>query len=282
MGPIAAVVGAGELGGAAAHAIAALGCVPGLRLVDPNGSVAAGKALDILQAGALDGHGTHLTGSDDLRSVAGAAVIVIADRAGAPAREWQAEDGLSLLRQIWNLVASDSPVLLFAGASQASLMAAGAFELGITRTRVVGSAPHAWESAIRSLVSLAIDGAGHRAHVMVTGTPDSMLPCWSQATIEGASVASRLSAAQLAAIDARLPRLWPPGPYALGRAAASFVDAIVRGGRVDLTGFVALDGEMGVRRRVGALPVRLGPAGVMKVLEPALTPHERVRSWTQT
>jgi malate/lactate dehydrogenase len=151
-------------------------------------------------------------------------------------------------------------------------------ELTIDRKRLVGSAPTAFEAAARSLVALAVDGAGRDIGLRVVGmVPESAVPCWSQATAGGALLTTLVTAATLVGLDARLPRLWPPAPYALGSAAAAVTSAIVSGSRQELTCFVALDGEMGVRKVVSALPVRLGPAGVLRVVEPALSPQERVR-----
>ena len=59
-----AILGAGELGGAIAHALAARGSVSRVLLIDPHGQVAAGKALDIQQAGAITGFHTRLEGTD--------------------------------------------------------------------------------------------------------------------------------------------------------------------------------------------------------------------------
>jgi malate/lactate dehydrogenase len=113
---------------------------------------------------------------------------------------------------------------------------------------------------------------------MVLGLPPAAsVPCWSQAAVNGAALTSRLSAAQIAAIDGRLPKLWPPGAYALGSAAARAVRACLHGARTPMTLFISLDGEMKMRNLVAALPVRLAPGGVVEVIEPDLSPHDRVR-----
>jgi malate dehydrogenase len=276
--PFIAIVGAGELGGATAQRLAELECVGEIRLIDPSEAVASGKALDILQAAPVERYATRLRGLADTRAVAGAAAVVIADRWGQPSTEWQGEDGLALLRGIWTLVSSDRTPIVCAGASHRTLVWAGVRELKIDRTRLVGSAPTAFEAAARSLVALAVDGAGRDIGLRVVGmVPESAVPCWSQATAGGALLTTLVTAATLAGLDARLPRLWPPAPYALGSAAAAVTSAIVSGSRRELTCFVALDGEVGVRRVVSALPVRLGPAGVLRIVEPALSPQERVR-----
>src|SRR5919201_1757518 len=76
----AAVIGAGELGGAIAHLVARRDVARAITLVDESGDVAAGKALDIAQAAAIEGFATALAGTADVAMVAGAAMIVVADR----------------------------------------------------------------------------------------------------------------------------------------------------------------------------------------------------------
>ena len=67
------IIGAGELGGAIAHALARGERVDRVRLIDDAGTIAAGKALDIQQAGAIDGFHTRLEGTRDLDAASPAA-----------------------------------------------------------------------------------------------------------------------------------------------------------------------------------------------------------------
>src|SRR5439155_1538650 len=68
-----AILGAGDLGGAVAQALAARDRVARVVLIDPGTTVAAGKALDIQQSGAVHAFHAKLTGTDDLSRAAGAA-----------------------------------------------------------------------------------------------------------------------------------------------------------------------------------------------------------------
>ena len=80
-----AIVGAGAIGGALAQRLASRGRVREVRLIDEQGSVAQGKALDIQQSGAVDGFGTKLTSASAIAAAAGAAAVVIADAAAGDA-----------------------------------------------------------------------------------------------------------------------------------------------------------------------------------------------------
>src|SRR5437763_843144 len=71
-----------------------------------------------------------------------------------------------------------------------------------------------------------------------------------------------VSQVQLRRIEARVSRLWPPGPYALGAAAACVTEALLQSSRRSYSVLTVLDGEFGVRDRVGAVPALLASHGV--------------------
>src|SRR6185295_15466699 len=126
-----AIIGAGELGGAAAHLLARHDLARSITLVDETGRVAAGKALDIAQAAPIDGFATRLSGSNDVSGAAGAAIVVVADRASGG--EWQGEDGLLLLKRLMQI--ASGAVIVCAGAAQRELVDRGVRELRFTRER---------------------------------------------------------------------------------------------------------------------------------------------------
>ena len=97
--PFIAIVGCGPLGGALAHTLAGRDRVAEVRLIDPAGTMAQGKALDIQQSGPVEQFCTRLTHADAWAAVAGAEVIVFADD-GATGREHAGETGLSVLREV--------------------------------------------------------------------------------------------------------------------------------------------------------------------------------------
>ena len=77
-------------------------------------------------------------------------------------------------------------------------------------------------------------------------------------------------------LAARVAPLWPPGPYALAVAAVKAVTGIT--GRTSglVSCFVAPDDGSGRKSRVVALPVRLGPSGIVAVETPPLNSHDHV------
>jgi malate dehydrogenase len=269
------VIGAGDLGGAAACALALDDRVERVVLIDDARGVAEGKALDIRQSGAVAGFRAVLEGTDDRSRAIGSAVCVVADRAGPPAAEWQGEAGLALVAR---LAASVDAPLVFAGARQAELLAAAAFEAHVPRERLIGSAPEALASAIRAVVAMEARCSPSEVDLTVLGSPEGgfVVP-WSGASVGGSPLADVLDAVQVVRLEARAARLWPPGPFTLGCAAAHVARSAVTGGRRACSVLAVLDGEFGVRRRVGAVPALLAPWGIAEYRVPSLSPRERVR-----
>ena len=285
---IVAVVGADALGGSIAHKLAGRGRCAAVRLIDPAGGIAAGKALDIQQAGAVEGFHTRVTAHDDLDAACGADVVVLAgpaDGAAAarrgPACREQAggEDdaALAALRRLRSL--ARRAVCVCAGVGHRSLVGRAVTELGMPRQQVLGTAPAALQSALRAIVALELRCAAADVSVGVLGAPpEHLVVPWSAATARGCPLSHLLAPPRLARLRDRARLVWPPGPYALASVTARVCEAVAAGaGPRAVSCFTVLDGELGVRRTVAAVPVELGPTGVTRILEPALTARERVQ-----
>jgi malate dehydrogenase len=270
------IIGAGDLGGAAAHALARRARVSRVVLIDTAGNVAAGKALDIQQSAPIEGFHAQLAGTDDHTRVTGASVCVIADRAAQRSMEWTGDDGLAVLTRLVPYLGR-APVV-FAGTSQAPLMLTASRETSLARERLIGSATDALASAVRALA--AVEARCSPAEVMLTvlgAPPAGFVVPWSEASIGGYALERALTAVQIARLEARVARLWPPGPFTLGLAAARVAEGIVTSSRRAFTVLSVLGGEFGVRGRVGALPVILSTSGIVHTRVPSLNTRERVQ-----
>lgn len=268
-----AIIGAGDLGGAVAQALAARDRVTRIVFVDAAARVAAGKALDIQQSGAVAaGSRASLDSTDDLSRATGASVCVIADRVDGS--EWLGDEGLAMLGRLAPYL-SGSP-LVFAGAQQADLMLRAAREVRIPPARLVGSSPEAFGSALRAIVALEAQCSPNEVMLAVLGVPGEFVVPWSEASIGGYALERVLSQVQITRIEGRAARLWPPGPYTLGAAAARAAEAIVMSGRRRRSVLTLLGGEFGVRNRIGAVPVLLNRHGIADVHVPTLSTRERV------
>lgn len=270
------ILGAGDIGGALARQLAAADVVSRIVIVDDAASIAAGKALDIAQAGPVDRYSTQLSGTSDVSAVVGVAMVVLADRATQPPAEWQDEAGLALLKRVAGL--NQLAPVVCAGTAQASLIERGVNELGIARARLFGSAPEALRAAITAITALEAGAAPDDVSLSVLGRPPHhVIVPWDEAAIAGRSATQVLTAAQLARLDARIARLWPPGPYTLAGAAARLIHTALTRAAREHVAMVALTQAEGTPGRAATLPVALGPSGISRLVAPALSARDRVR-----
>jgi malate dehydrogenase len=268
-----AIIGAGALGGATAHALARLNLVRTITLIDDTRQVAAGKALDIAQAAPVEGFATQLSGATDVSMAAGAAIVILADR--ITGGEWQGEEGLALLKRLSQTVGG--AVILCAGPTQRELVDRGVRELKFARTRLFGSAPESLAAATRALVALAVDGSPRDISLSVLGVPpaQTVIP-WADATVAGFALTRLIDEPTRRRLSDRTVALWPTAPYALAAAATTIVEAMAGRSRRVASCFVAPDLSAGARTRTCAMPVRLGPAGIVDVVLPSLSAVEQV------
>jgi len=270
--PIVAIIGAGPLGGALAHALAERSRVDEVRLIDPEGRIAEGKALDILQSAPVQQFSTRLSAANTFAAAAGASAIVFADLLAGG--EIAGEAGLAIVRQIARM--DDEAPLVFAGGQQRELMARAIAEIHVAPRRLLGSAPLALESAITALAAAIADVSPADLSIGIAGVPptDAVIG-WDAATAFHRPISTVLAPHQLSALSSRVAALWPPGAYTLASAAARVAEALAHGSRRRYTCFAAIDVSGAGRDMVAAVPVEIVKGGIGKTLEPALSRHER-------
>jgi malate dehydrogenase len=268
-----AILGAGELGGLLAHVLARRHIAQSIQLVDDAGRVAEGKALDLMQAAPIEGFATEISGSTDVSRAAGAAIVVLADRHGGA--EWQDDAALMLLERLRQF--EKRAVTVFAGGAQRGVLERAVRELHVPREQLLGSSPEALAAAARAMVALEADASPRDVALSVLGVPPAhtVIP-WEDATVGGVAISRVLDGPARRRIETRIAGLWPPGPYALASAAAAVIASLTGRSRRRLSCFVGPDDGAGVRARAASLPVRLGPAGIVRIDVPALSVREQV------
>ena len=268
------VVGAGELGGLVAHALARRHVAQEICVIDDNGRAAQGKALDIMQSAPVEGFSSTVVGSSDIGLVGGATVVVIADAMGGP--EFQSDAGLALVKRIRDF--APKSMVVGAGAAHRDLVDRAVRELHVPRDRFVGSAPEALVSGVRGLVAAHLRASPRDVALTVLGVPpEHVIVAWEDAVVGGFAFSRLVSEPERRRIEASLGRLWPPGPYALAAAAAKVLETMLGRSERVVTCFVAPDDREKHRTRTAALPVRLGRAGLVDVVLPELDGRDRVR-----
>jgi malate dehydrogenase len=267
-----AVIGAGELGAGIARTLATRGRISEVRVIDSKIDVATGKALDIQQAGPIEGSATRVCAASEVAAAIGAEAVILADPLGSG--ELQGDSGLAVVRELAHI--DRSAVIICAGAGQDRLLQQGLEELHLNRLRFLGSAPEAQVSALRAMVALEADLSPSTVALTALGRiPDRIVVLWRDVTIAGRPLARVLDASQISRIERRAALLRWTGPVTLAAAAAHIAEAVVNGSRKIFCCTVGLDGEFGMRRTLSSLPVVVGPGGVMRVVAPTLDRREQ-------
>jgi malate dehydrogenase len=266
---LVAILGAGPIGAATAHRLAQRGRVSGVQLIDAETDAAKGKALDIAQSAPIDHFDTRVSAGSDPLAAVGAPVIVIADELSGG--EWTGDRGAALVEQL--VRAGSRAPLVFAGPGQTALMELCVRRLGVPSNRVVGTAASAIVGAVRAMAAVELDLAD--IELAVVGRPPAFTIGWSAATNSGVYVTDRIAPHRLLSISQTMPRLWPPGPFAIGAATARVVEALLNGTRRLECATTVIDGDLGVRNTAVMLPLRLGHQRVLSYEMPSLSPQER-------
>ena len=264
-----AILGAGPVGAAIAERLARTGWCRRIVLIDPAQEVAAGKALDIRQAGPIEQGDTFVEASADVAACASAALILVADAATGPCAELQGEPALALLARAARLNL-EAPILC-AGNTHRWLIERGRLEIPGRRGRLFGTAPHALASAGRALLAAHVGVSALDVRLPLLGVaPASIVIPWDHASV-GDVVGTDACGEQLRrTVERALRALWPLGPYALASAASAAAAACLTASHRRFTCFTTMDvGE--VVEGVGMASVRLDATGVAAVHLPPLS-----------
>ena len=267
-----AILGAGELAATLARRVAEQELARRVVLVDADESRARGKALDIAQSGPVEGFDVQIEAVASLTAAGAFEALVVADPPELadpslpPARA--AALGESLAPVMGNRT------LVVAGPS-ASVVIEAAVRKGMSRERVLGSAPVAYASALSRRLASEMQVEPRAASVLVLGLPPDHIITPRESACVGGVPVDRLSPVALRRAAAGLAGR-TPGPVALAAAAARVL-RVLGGSRPSmLSVLVLLQGEYGHRRVALAVPARLATGRVEAVVEVPLDPVDRV------
>ncbi len=283
------IVGAGNVGANAAFFIAEKG-VTDVLLVDVLPGLSSGKALDIMEAAPIRRYRNSLTGSDDIASIAGSQLVVVAAgaiRKPGMRREDLFEANAPLARTLAARIADLAPesVVVIATEPVDPITTLFVRTSGMPRTRVLGLGTILDSTRMRALVARELGLSMEIVNAMVIGRhSDDMICLPRYTTVSGVPVGCLLAPERMAAIVAETRRAGDlvvelarksSAYFAPSAAIAELADAVhMNLGRVFPVS-VALDGEYGARDGALSLPAVIGEGGVRRVLAPELTEEER-------
>ncbi|HEX9352013.1 MAG TPA: malate dehydrogenase [Gaiellaceae bacterium] len=282
------VVGAGNVGATCAQELARRDYAD-VVLVDIKEGLAAGKALDINQAGAVLGYEPNALGSTGYEQSAGSDVVVVT--AGVPRTGDMSRDDLvatneKIVGSVTREVIEHSPdAILVVVSNPLDAMCHVARNVsGWPKERVFGMAGIldtarfstfiAWEtgSSVKDVSAMVLGGHG-----------DQMVSVVSATTVGGVPLRKLLPDARIAELVGRTAKgggelvtlLGTSAWYAPGAAAAQMVDAIMLDEKRVLPCTAYLEGEYGIDGLYMGVPVKLGARGIEEIVELDLTDDER-------
>src|SRR5436190_12417453 len=282
------VVGAGNVGATCAQELARRDYCD-VVLVDIKEGLAAGKALDINQAGAVLGYEPNVLGSTGYGESGNSDVVVIT--AGVPRTGDMSRDDLvstneKIVGTVTREVAEHSPdaiVIVVSNPLDAMCHVAKSVS-GWPKERVFGMAGIldsarfstfiAWETgaSVKDVTAMVLGGHG-----------DQMVPVVSATTVGGVPLRKLASEDAIHAMVERTAKgggelvklLGTSAWYAPGAAAGQMVDSIMLDEKRMLPCTAYLDGEYGVRGLYMGVPVKLGAGGIEEIVRLKLTADEK-------
>lgn len=255
------VVGAGRVGSAAAYTLLLLMDLDEIALVDVQGDLAEGEALDLTHAAYVLGKRTRIAGGADYGLLKGSSLIIVA--AGAARKPGMSRlDLLKTNAEIIKQVAAElrkfrENAVIMAVSNPVDLMTYILWmELGIPRNRIMGVGGVLDTARLWSIL-------GHKTSDIVLGEHgDSMFIHGGSKKFEG-----ELRGQAMEVISRK-------GATIYGPTAAIYIQAraILTDSREILPVSAILDGEYGLRDIAVGVPARIGREGILEILE-----YEEVR-----
>ena len=283
------VVGSGNVGATAAQRIVEKGYAD-VVLVDIVEGVPQGKALDLMEAGPVEGYDGRVTGSNSYEATAGSDLVVIT--AGLPRKPGMSRDDLlmknyEIVKGVVEQVAKHSPrCVLVVVSNPLDAMTQVALKVsGFPRERVVGMAGVLDSARFRTFIAMELGVSVENVQALVMGGHgDTMVPLPRFSTVAGVPITELMNADTIGRLaqrtrdgGAEVVALLKTGSayYAPASAVVEMVDSILMDRKKILPCAAYLQGEYGIKGLYVGVPVKLGSRGIEQIIELKLTADER-------
>jgi malate dehydrogenase len=283
------VVGAGNVGATVAQLIAykELGDVV---MVDIIEGLPQGKALDLLEAGPIEGYDSQVTGANNYEATANSHIVVIT--AGIARKPGMSRSDLittnaNIVRGVTEQVVKYSPEahLIVVSNPLDAMVHLAKHVSGFPKNRVVGQAGVLDSTRFRTFIAQELNVSVEDTQAFVLGGHgDTMVPLPRFSTVAGIPITHLLPKETIDRLVQRtrdgggeIVNLLKSGSafYAPGASVVQMVEAIVRDKKRVLPCTAYLEGEYGLKDIYFGVPVKLGAGGVEEIIEIELTADER-------
>ncbi|MDQ1080134.1 malate dehydrogenase [Pseudoroseomonas cervicalis] len=289
-----ALVGAGNIGGTLAHLIG-LKELGDVVLFDVFAGVAAGKALDIMQSGPVDGFDSKMVGAADYAAIEGADVVIVT--AGFPRLPGMSRDDLltknaEVITKVAEGIKTYAPnafVICITNPLDVMVWVLQQ-KSGLPAEKVVGMAGVLDSSRFRLFLAEEFGVSVEDVTAFVLGGHgDTMVPLTRYSTVAGIPVPDLIKMGwttqeKIDAIVARtangggeIVKLLEKGSafYAPAASAIAMAESYLKDKKRVLPCAVLLNGEYGMKDFYVGVPVVIGDKGVEKIVEVQFTEAEK-------
>jgi malate dehydrogenase len=289
-----ALIGAGNIGGTLAHLIG-LKELGDVVLFDVFGGVAAGKALDIMQSGPVEGFDALMTGGSDYAAIKGADVVIVT--AGFPRTPGMSRDDLigknaGVIAQVAEGIRTNCPdafVICITNPLDAMVWVMQQ-KSGLPTNKVVGMAGVLDSSRFQLFLAQEFGVSVQDVTAFVLGGHgDTMVPLTRYSTVAGIPVPDliKMGWSTQAKIDAIVERTANGGGeivkllergsafYAPAASAIAMAEAYLKDKKRVLPCAAYLTGQYGIKDMYVGVPVVIGAGGVEKIVEIELNATEQ-------
>jgi malate dehydrogenase len=289
-----ALIGAGNIGGTLAHLVG-LKELGDVVLFDVFPNMAAGKALDIMQSGPVDGFDAVMAGAGDYSAIAGASVVIVT--AGIPRKPGMSRDDLiatnaKVMAEVGQGIKAHAPsafVICITNPLDAMVYVLQQ-KSGLPANKVVGMAGVLDSSRFRLFLAHEFGVSVEDVTAFVLGGHgDTMVPLVRYSTVAGIPVPDLVKMGwstdeKIGAIvqrtrdgGAEIVKLLERGSafYAPAASAIAMAESYLRDKKRVLPCAAWLTGQYGVKDLYVGVPVVIGAGGVEKVVEIALSTEEK-------
>jgi len=283
------VVGAGHVGATIALRLVE-NQLADVVLVDILEGIPQGKALDLLEAGPVQGYDFMLTGSNDYKSTQDSDIVVIT--AGLPRKPGMSRDDLLLknagiVKAVTTEVAQNSPeaVIIVVSNPLDAMCHVAKWTSGFPRQKVIGMAGILDSARFRTFIAQELNVSTESTHAFVLGGHgDTMVPLPRYSTVAGIPITELIPKDRLDSLiqrtrdgGAEIVKLLKEGSayYAPSAAVAEMVESILLDKKKILPCAACLEGEYGISGLYLGVPIKLGSGGIEDILQINLSTDEK-------
>jgi len=290
------LIGAGQIGGTLAHLIS-IKELADVVLFDVAEGTAKGKALDIAQSTAVDGHNINLIGTSNYEDTKNSDVIIIT--AGIPRKPGMTRDdllgtNLKIIKQVAEGIQKTSPeafVICITNPLDVIVMALQKYS-GLPTNKIVGMAGVLDSSRFKYFLSQELKVSVKNINSLVLGGHgDTMVPMPNHTTVNDKPLKELISEEKLKLIiertrkgGAEIVKFLEKGSafYAPAASGVEMAESYIKNLKKTLPCAAYLNGEYGVQNIYAGVPVVIGNKGVEKIVEIKLTSIEKENFITST